>query len=639
MLTPRMGHAGSWSVSLDHNGQSDSSAGQGQTKGHVWVWQNPAGGEDDSYEGHGSGSGPLDMGQTQTGSVAGNFTLVLRWTPSAKGEKIPPFVGVWFWQEATGEGGRSDLGEPNGYNGQGLRGTPGSVTLTTRAAAPDGKSYSDATHAQKAPNDPHYTQFSSYSVTPVSFLTISTQGASPTHNSVTKTDGSLYVTYAMPPLSATLRVTMGRYPDPAYDGGEQGDNVTATVGVLPHYALDPHQLWISSDIEPSYKKFTAPLPPAPNPLPDYCYRKNPDGSFKTDGAGSRQMDIGAGRPVLWADSKNGLYAIQCQRNPDGSVAVESAAKMDSFSKNWFAWNYFTANTVGFPSRTTYKWSLDGSFVGPEFHDSQDNSIVANGGDAKNMHLAKGINSGGVLVGGESHVELGGSSGAIASSSSARVNVADPNGVSLASSYNINWHYPFEPYHKRPNIHHFTWRTALSQVDDGANFSLANGAAKSQQNPYQRQEESFVPVAKAGMDGVDQVSGYLPAGKDIAEILTKLGGKAVDWYVEKNFPTKSQHFTNVAEAWAYSIQHQQSGNSEGDDPAPIVDLVPSDLLSDPDGWIYCTHQVFEIVHTRRESWDADAYNGHGYVAHNEIVNADEALGVTVEIQFKEVRKKP
>ncbi len=471
-----LAHAGGWAISLDHNGQSARSAGQGETQGHVYVWQNSTEGDSDSSDAHGSGSGPLDMGQTQTASTAGSYTLVLRWTPSAKGEKIPPFVGVWFWQEAIGTGARLDLGDPKGYNGSALTGTPGSVTLTTRVAAPGGKSYSDSTHAQKLTSPSPYTQFFSYAATPISYLTLSTQGATPTSKGVTATDGSLYVTYPMPPVSATCRVTMGRYPDPDYDGGLQGDKTYASVCVIPHYDIDPHQLWITSDIEPSYYKFSAVGPAFPqNPLPDYCYLKNPDGSFQTDAAGNRLMDKGAGRPVLWADEKTGTYAIQCQRNSDGSIDVHSTylqlyrdaqpslgdllSPLDYTKTDSYGRGRYTANAEGFLS-PQYKWSLQGGT--PQFATSDelqkdqskvDLNVSVNANDESNSwwdnirQLPQTVDVSGIYLGKDDGLRI--------KKSTFKVEVGEklagtrmpplPTVPPLVNTYTVNWHEDYENY--------------------------------------------------------------------------------------------------------------------------------------------------------------------------------------------------
>ncbi len=255
MLTPRMGHADSWSLSLDGVGTTQRSADKNQITGQVWAWQPQVLGDGQTeadnmdpdgrtlHFSHGVSGGLPDAGLTQTGSTSGNFSLVLHWTPTTAGEKIPPFVRVRFWQEAIADGGRVNYDEPNSYygqsdnyGGQALKGTPGSVTLTTSAGAPDGQSYSDATHAQKLALPSPNTKFSSYSATPLRLLTISTQGATPTYDGTTKTDGSLYVIYPLPPVSATFRVVQGQYNDP--DGFPIGDGSTASVHVTAHGGLD-----------------------------------------------------------------------------------------------------------------------------------------------------------------------------------------------------------------------------------------------------------------------------------------------------------------------------------------------------------------------------------------------------------------
>ena len=164
----------------------------------------------------------------------------------------------------------------------------------------------------------------------------------------------------------------------------------------------------------------------------------------------------------------------------------------------------------------------------------------------------------------------------------------------------------------------------------------NGNISSETNPYRTTADTFIPVAKAGIGAVEDISSVVPAGKDIADILTKLGGKGLDWYQDRYYPSVSKHFTSVSEAWTFSQQHQQSGNSEVEDAVGIGGLVPTKLIDDPNGWAKCNHQVMEIVHWRHESWDADVYDHHGYVSDQGLVHADEPMGVTVEVVFNQVR---
>lgn len=393
---------------------------------------------------------------------------------------------------------------------------------------------------------------------------------------------------------------------PGGSGSSTSTNATIRSYIAMSGALSQYGVYISSDLEPSYKK-------ASNwselPLQKDANGVDIPGTVDASQVSPSTPAFGAG-----GIRTSGPWGLVCKRNPDGSTTVESAAKYKLFSY-WAGETVLFANPQGFPA-PQYSWSLTSGGTLP----------FGGGSWTDPTYDCTGVEN----------VAFDGSSSSLPTSSfTLKVTNVTP-ALSLSNNYSIKWHYPYEPYHKRPSIHQFTWRRALSDVDDGANFSLPGGNAESQQNPYQTEDSSFVPAARAGLGAADDLSSVFPKGKDVAEILTKFGGKALDWYVEKNFPTKSQHFTTIGEAWGYSIQHQQSGNSEGDDPAPIGGLVPSNLLSKPDGWLKCTHQVFEIVHSRRENWDADAYNSNGFVSDKGLVNADEALAVTVEVAFDQVR---
>jgi hypothetical protein len=203
---------------------------------------------------------------------------------------------------------------------------------------------------------------------------------------------------------------------------------------------------------------------------------------------------------------------------------------------------------------------------------------------------------------------------------------------VSDSYDIKWHFPLEPYHKRDDVHTFVWRDFLSPVTDGAYWYTKDGGIVSQDNPYATEAGSWLPVLKGVADASSEI-GNLPGAGEIFQILGNFGEKAADWYSEKNFPTKTLQFTTLEEAWGKSVQHQQTGNFEGPDPKPILDLVPPDLIDDPDGYKKCTHQVVEIVHSRQESCDADVYNNNGFVSNQGHINSDEVLDVTVDVVWR------
>ena len=356
-------------------------------------------------------------------------------------------------------------------------------------------------------------------------------------------------------------------------------------------------LFISSNLEPSWKKFDGDLPQ------EYKKRVNVAGVWEWQPDPDKAQPV-SGDPQIWR--------VKCRRGADGSLEVESAATWVYAA--WKGKVSLSANPIGFFS-PQYYWSLSG---GGSVAYSPDWTL-------NTWDLSSEANSV-ILPDSES-----------LPTSTFEVKVTNPNpALSLTANYNVHWHYPYEPYHKRPSVYNSVWRKALSNVDDGPYFGDTDGNISSETNPYHTTEDTFIPLAKASLGAVEDISSVVPVGKDIADILTKVGGKSVDWYEGKYYPSVSRHFTSVSEAWAYSQQHQQSGNSEVEDPQPIGGLVPTGLIADPDGWTKCNHQVVEIVHWRRENWDAEVYRHDGYTSHDGLVNANEPMGVTVEVAFKQVR---
>jgi len=321
--------AGNWYwAQLEYNGTSSHSAVSGSNvpkASYPWA-------DGDDSETQGSGTSMLAPGQSQTGSVKGNFILVLHWIPSSSTDPLPPAVGVVVQQTAYGVGARQNLsGGYNGYAG----GTPGTITFTTKVTQPDGTTKSDGTH-----QDSSGLNYKSLAQPAPSLLTLSTQSATK------QADGSYYLRYPLPQVEGDFNVTMGSY----FDGDSyEGDRTWACVYAWPTYALDPHQLYISSDIEKSWKKFTGSV----DKLPD---------SYKQRDANGAVINQPNGDAVLVytdpTDATKNIWEIACQRNPDSSIIVESAAYLDRARGYYRGPVDLISNEPGFtvPMRS---WSVSG----------------------------------------------------------------------------------------------------------------------------------------------------------------------------------------------------------------------------------------------------------------------------------------
>jgi hypothetical protein len=232
-------------------------------------------------------------------------------------------------------------------------------------------------------------------------------------------EGQTEVEYSFP-LQANA--TTQQSPRNNYTGG-----TSSNTGVYFRAERVDIGVAITSDIETSWKKWTG----AASDLPD-AYKKR-DSSGKLTDQPNNKAELVAPHSV---DFSKDIWKIACLRDADGKMTVESAAR---FSKSWFAWQTFTANTSGFGAETTYNWTLDGTFKQPLYFDSSLNPTT-NGSKAKNLHVLP--KSAWDL----SKIDLGGSRDGqgMTRSSTLSVKATDPSsGQSLSDSYSTNWHLPYE----------------------------------------------------------------------------------------------------------------------------------------------------------------------------------------------------
>jgi len=175
------------------------------------------------------------------------------------------------------------------------------------------------------------------------------------------TNGRTHIEWKSPTLSASASFggLIGRAPSMS--------PISADANTDLHADIQTRGVVISSDVEPSYSKWVAPLPPVPNPLPTWCYLKDANGNLIKDANGNYSMDLGAGHEVLWADTNNGVYAVKDQGKSDGSMTVDSAATgtMGQYSDPqngavttifWYGGATFYANYSGF-TNPTFDWGL------------------------------------------------------------------------------------------------------------------------------------------------------------------------------------------------------------------------------------------------------------------------------------------
>lgn len=185
---------------------------------------------------------------------------------------------------------------------------------------------------------------------------------------------------------------------------------------------------ITSDIDASWKKFTGSVSDLPVP-----YKKR-------DPASHQLLNEPNDKAVLVSpnatDPSKSIWKIQCLRNADGTMTVESAAEWDRLQKAWFGGGTYTANSTGyyFPS---YHWSWSGgTLMALAASDvTQDRPQIQMGSGSKLPSATSGdVNLGGTVDGNSS-----------LTSSTATVTVYEParSETRTDDSYTVNWHRNYE----------------------------------------------------------------------------------------------------------------------------------------------------------------------------------------------------
>jgi len=423
--------AGGWTIGLDYSGTSSGGPGWGHVDNKMnWGYGGWSG---DDGEVQGSLTSNFGAGQTQSGTCAGHFTLVLHYYPSSATDTIPPVVGVNVQQAMSAWGGRKDVSKNTYYYP--WQGTPGSVTLSAQVTSPDGTSYSAPVQTTK---DAFGFEYNALAQFPASVITISTKDA-------TQQNGVYTLRHDLPAVKGTFSATMGDFWS---DDVEGIDWVSAGLSTRVNYALDPHQLYISSGIEKSWKKFTGSV----DSLPDTYKRRDSTGAVinqPNDDAVLVYEDS--------TDSTKNIWKIACQRNPDSSMTVESLANLQGdrtngqeVNKQWWAtppaFCQMTANTTGF-SDPDWQWSYTGGT-----YKSQYSSGATPFGTRDRAFQSIGIASKGVGPDmdnyGMTGFNLGTDPKSLSVTSTAftvtvRENDPAKPATILNNSYTVDWHTPME----------------------------------------------------------------------------------------------------------------------------------------------------------------------------------------------------
>jgi hypothetical protein len=145
----------------------------------------------------------------------------------------------------------------------------------------------------------------------------------------------------------------------------------------------------------------------------------------TDWTGVSRSSTSVAGADTASDTSDDVWKLECLRNLDGSITVDSAATWNGY---WRAGVNLTAITLGYPT-PKYSWSVSGGTL-----TSAASSAVGQDSDQVNLNTSL------------SYIFLGGNTSSLSSTTStATVKVSDTSGspAPLSGSYAINWHMPRE----------------------------------------------------------------------------------------------------------------------------------------------------------------------------------------------------
>lgn len=486
------------------------------------------------------------------------------------------------------------------------QGTPGSVTISAQVTALDGTSYSAPVQTTKDASGFGYNAFAQ---SPAAIITLSTKDA-------TQQNGVYTLRHDLPAVKGTFSATMGNFHYDDVSGA--GDGAWAGLVAQANYALDPHQLWISSDIEPSYGKVDGASTIGPS-LP---YTVVPDSSSPTgfttivdqtklNPLTPYYLNYGLFNPIgstnppdYWnGPVSKGPWGVFQERKPDGSMQVDTVAAGQlvapeqgspfnsdgALQMHWTRTGKLTANTVGFVN-PTFKW----------------NTSVVDAFGTHDFGNVKSIDVNGVGM------HWGSFSGDTKNYS---VTVTDsPSGVASTNSYTVTYHAPLE------NIE-TTTKTTNRQYDDGA----------SSWTPFNRSLEVKIRNGQIGITfdtaqqwaaGVDKVFGAAGMNIKTAVAVDKLGYAITGQSAIPSVEQKTFSYDEYAQAVRREVEIQANGGNSYHTFFPLSDLSTAAATLTDNGHVendsyWMNHQdtiqgrVVVSMDTLSRQHAADLYDARGF----------------------------
>ena len=226
------------------------------------------------------------------------------------------------------------------------------------------------------------------------------------------------------PLSASARGWLPNAYQVVIDDSRGGSTVTqryamqdiairnALSGTLSSYGV-----YISSDIEASWRKDTGPLPTG------VYQKKNAAGEYI-----NARLVSDNGTPSNLTDD---IWALKCLRNLNGSIDVHSAQSKSVFNGQWVGFHSLQANSIGFPANTSYDWTYQGP--GDNYDAPFGDRLSWDTSDSSTARLRLAF----------------GATAPAQKSGTVKVFVLDPSLPALFNTYDILWHLPLENFRPQP----------------------------------------------------------------------------------------------------------------------------------------------------------------------------------------------
>jgi hypothetical protein len=361
--------------------------------------------------------------------------------------------------------------------------------------------------------------------------------------------------------------------------GSQGMGLASASSVFEIKSINTRNVYITSNIETSYKKVSD--------LSQLPIKVEPDGSFSIDESKLRPSTPlytfvappSPPDPNFNPFQAIGPWAVQIERVPNTPMTVASVAQWVAVPnaspafRHWLGGVVFTAHTDAFDAATSYQWTLPPDSVPNTTNSPAVRDFTAAPPNSQDSY--HGIKLGSQANGSD-----------LTTNSSVYVQATDSDG-SLSDSYNVNWHLPVEDEQRRA-----TYPRADQEVRNPVDFRQGDVALEvgSHLNAKFRLGtlwylQDFITGFGKGFQGGSQIG----SNEKLAFLLEKIGE------LIENIDLGAEQSTNCPFTPNVYARSKELG------------LVDPDLDISNAKMTYPYIVFYYDVH----AWDYDAYDGHGY----------------------------